>query len=123
MQKGANQLVQLKLKSLILDIIHNIEITDSLILNNISEINDWAWFRQLKYELKQNANILMCNTTYIQILEIFIKFNQILTISNKTSIFIQNFILFLKLSTIILTKIIVYIKLINYLNIINLSIK
>ena len=123
MQKGANQLVQLKLKSLILDIIHNIEITDSLIQNNISEINDWAWFRQLKYELKQNANILMCNTTYIQILEIFIKFNQILTISNKTSIFIQNFILFLKLSTIILTKIIVYIKLINYLNIINLSIK
>jgi dynein heavy chain 2 len=48
-----------KVKSLILDIIHNIDVVDQLIKDPIVQsmnINDWMWFKQLKYyiDVKQN---------------------------------------------------------------------
>jgi len=41
-----------KIKSLILDIIHNIEVVDFLTKDSIVQsqnVNDWMWFKQLKY--------------------------------------------------------------------------
>jgi len=58
-----NHLVHLKLKALILDLIHQIEVVDLLISNNVRDPNDWLWFKQLKFWLKSQtklAKIAMC---------------------------------------------------------------
>jgi dynein heavy chain 2 len=41
-----------KVKSLILDIIHNVDVVEQLVRDPIvqtNNINDWMWFKQLKY--------------------------------------------------------------------------
>jgi len=43
--KDTDNLSKLKLKSLILDIIHHIEIIDELIKNNVKDISRWNWFK------------------------------------------------------------------------------
>ena len=42
----------IKVKSLILDIIHNIDVVDQLLADQITQTknpNDWMWFKQLRY--------------------------------------------------------------------------
>jgi dynein heavy chain 2 len=48
-------LQQAKLKALILDLIHNIEVLDTLLANKVQRANEWHWFRQLRYYLKPGA--------------------------------------------------------------------
>lgn len=48
---GAAVLTQLKLKALILDLIHHIDVMDQLINNGVEDLGDWHWFRQLRYEM------------------------------------------------------------------------
>eukprot|EP00438_Fugacium_kawagutii_P026834 Skav224731 [mRNA] locus=scaffold699:573890:588190:- [translate_table: standard] len=48
-------LPQAKLKSLILDLIHNIAVLDDLLLQKVTRLSDWSWFRQLRYYLKQGV--------------------------------------------------------------------
>lgn len=42
-----------KLKALILDIIHNVDVVDQLLRDDVimssSNPNDWMWYKQLKY--------------------------------------------------------------------------
>lgn len=63
---GAALLVQLKLKALILDLIHHIEVVDLLISQNVQQVQDWYWYKQLKYEitLKKTAQIIMCRARF-----------------------------------------------------------
>eukprot|EP00931_Biecheleriopsis_adriatica_P043590 TRINITY_DN24917_c0_g1_i1.p1 TRINITY_DN24917_c0_g1~~TRINITY_DN24917_c0_g1_i1.p1 ORF type:complete len:4311 (+),score=994.91 TRINITY_DN24917_c0_g1_i1:69-13001(+) len=49
-------LPQAKLKALILDLIHNISVLDDLLAQKVQKTNDWSWFRQLRYYLKQGAS-------------------------------------------------------------------
>lgn len=46
--------LQLKLKALILDIIHNIDIVKQLQEAEVSSKEDWAWKKQLRFYMKQD---------------------------------------------------------------------
>eukprot|EP00928_Gymnodinium_smaydae_P079340 TRINITY_DN632_c0_g1_i3.p1 TRINITY_DN632_c0_g1~~TRINITY_DN632_c0_g1_i3.p1 ORF type:complete len:2255 (+),score=688.11 TRINITY_DN632_c0_g1_i3:125-6889(+) len=48
-------LEQAKLKSLILDLIHNISVLDELLQNKVQKLTDWNWFKQLRYYIKVNC--------------------------------------------------------------------
>ena len=48
-------LQQAKLKSLIMDLIHNISVLDTLLANKVQRPQEWDWYRQLKYYLKPGA--------------------------------------------------------------------
>ena len=48
-------LQQVKLKALILDLIHNIAIMDDLLNHQVQRTSEWHWFRQLRYDLKINC--------------------------------------------------------------------
>ncbi|CAJ1327577.1 unnamed protein product [Effrenium voratum] len=50
-------LAQAKLKSLILDLIHNIAVLEDLLVQKVQKLSDWSWFRQLRYYLKQGASM------------------------------------------------------------------
>ena len=50
-----SDLEQSKCKSLILETIHDIAVLDLLISNECSNISDWEWFKQLKYEWDRNS--------------------------------------------------------------------
>ncbi|XP_032878557.1 cytoplasmic dynein 2 heavy chain 1 isoform X2 [Amblyraja radiata] len=56
-------ILELKLKALILDIIHNIEIVKQLNQTQICSISDWAWKKQLRFYMKPD------NNCYIQMVD------------------------------------------------------
>ena len=45
---GAHVL-ELKLKALIFDTIHNIEVVEQLMDSKLNDVNDWPWQKQLRY--------------------------------------------------------------------------
>jgi len=47
-QNVAAHVLELKLKALILDTIHNIEVIDQLSEANLRDVNDWMWQKQLR---------------------------------------------------------------------------
>lgn len=59
-----------KLKALILDIIHNIDVVDQLLRDNVimnsSNPNDWMWYKQLKYQMSQQQVTMvgMCSAFF-----------------------------------------------------------
>jgi dynein heavy chain 2, cytosolic len=63
---GASKLISVKLKSMILDIIHQISIVDSLESTGTSSLEDWEWFKQLKASMNSSktAEISMCKATF-----------------------------------------------------------
>ena len=56
--RSTDSLVLLKVKSLILDLIHNMEVTECLLENKVSSTNDWQWHRQLKFFISSNTCII-----------------------------------------------------------------
>lgn len=56
---GGDMLLLSKLKALILDIIHNIEVVDALITNGVKNISQWEWYKQLKYSIDPRKDV--CN--------------------------------------------------------------
>ncbi|XP_078258652.1 cytoplasmic dynein 2 heavy chain 1 isoform X1 [Rhinoraja longicauda] len=56
-------ILELKLKALILDIIHNIEIVNQLNQTQICSTSDWAWKKQLRFYMKPD------NNCYIQMVD------------------------------------------------------
>ena len=44
-----DELILAKIKSLILDVIHQISLVELLITTNTSSVNDWNWHKQLKF--------------------------------------------------------------------------
>lgn len=66
--RKASALNAFKLKSLILDVIHSIDILDQLISQNIQALHEWAWLKQLRYEMNPNtlcAEILMVSAQFL----------------------------------------------------------
>ena len=59
----------MKYKGLILDLIHNIDVLDTLISNQVTKESDWHWFRQLKYEMKEKAVIIMCKLNIFKLIK------------------------------------------------------
>jgi dynein heavy chain 2, cytosolic len=56
--RQSDNLILIKVKSLILDLIHNIEVVDVLIQSKASNVHDWEWHRQLKFFLNQNVCVI-----------------------------------------------------------------
>ncbi|KAF5224389.1 Cytoplasmic dynein 2 heavy chain (DYNC2H1) [Trypanosoma cruzi] len=56
---SSDLVVVLKLKSLIMDLIHNIEVVDILIRNGVEKETDWLWRKQLRYYLDHNNNCVL----------------------------------------------------------------
>ncbi len=44
-------IVQLKVKALVLDLIHNIDVVDQLLAFNTTHIGQWQWQKQLRFYL------------------------------------------------------------------------
>jgi len=61
-----NMLLQNKIKALVLDIIHNIDVLDQLIKNQVTAPNAWQWFKQLKFRMQEEiCNIYMCSANFL----------------------------------------------------------
>nr|XP_026693267.1 cytoplasmic dynein 2 heavy chain 1-like isoform X1 [Ciona intestinalis] len=56
--------LDLKLKSLILDIIHNIDVVEQLIKSNIRNISEWIWQKQLRYYSDNSASMKMVDAKF-----------------------------------------------------------
>lgn len=58
-------LILSKLKSLILDVIHQIDILNQLLNSKVKSTSDWQWFKQLSYS-KRNKDVLisMANSSF-----------------------------------------------------------
>lgn len=60
-----DQLILSKIKSLILDLIHQITVMDLLITTNASHLNNWNWFKQLKFNQNpQGVGINMADANF-----------------------------------------------------------
>lgn len=44
----------LKLKALVLDITHNMEVVEQLIEHNVTALSDWCWQKQLRFYMKED---------------------------------------------------------------------
>ena len=51
------KVLELKLKALILDAIHFIDIVEQLISENIRNANEWLWQKQLRFYINKKGNI------------------------------------------------------------------
>ncbi len=63
--EGANVL-ELKLKALILDTIHYVQVTESLIDGKVRSVDDWLWQKQLRFYMGKNnvAKIVMADAEF-----------------------------------------------------------
>ena len=43
------QVLELKLKALVLDTIHNMDVLDALEAGGVTSVGDWLWQKQLRY--------------------------------------------------------------------------
>lgn len=60
-----DELVLAKIKSLILDVIHQISIIDVLLTTNTTLVGDWNWHKQLRFaEDKGGVKLSMANSTF-----------------------------------------------------------
>lgn len=63
-----DDLIFSKVKSLIMDIIHNIQVVEDLMNDQITtskQPNDWMWFKQLRYSLEgQTCLVGMCDAFF-----------------------------------------------------------
>lgn len=58
---------QIKVKGLIMDVIHQIEVVDELIKYKVTDTKNWYWFKQLKYFIGKKSKkcvIMMCKATF-----------------------------------------------------------
>jgi len=53
------QVLELKLKALILDTIHNIEVVEQLNSSSLSDVSEWQWQKQLRYYMKKDGLCMM----------------------------------------------------------------
>ena len=61
-----NQLTLSKIKSLILDLIHQISIVDMLQITDTTKTTNWNWFKQLKFiEQQDSVGISMSDATFV----------------------------------------------------------
>ncbi|KAK2952775.1 putative Cytoplasmic dynein 2 heavy chain 1 [Blattamonas nauphoetae] len=55
--QSEHTLLDLKIKSLIFDIIHNIDVCEQLIQAKTKVLSDWTWFKQMRYYVKDSRSI------------------------------------------------------------------
>ena len=50
--------LELKLKALILDLIHFVDVVDQLQKENVRNRDDWIWQKQLRFKMTKKGNLL-----------------------------------------------------------------
>ena len=71
-KSGTNNIKLFKIKTLMLDLIHNREVSELLYKEQTKDLIDWAFFSQLKYQVKKDKNYLyvsMCDGTFLYTFE------------------------------------------------------
>ena len=58
--KTERSVIELKIKSLILDIIHFLDVVNQLKVAKPASLSDWAWKRQLRFYLNQTQTCMIC---------------------------------------------------------------
>lgn len=56
-QKVDNSLLQLKIRALLLDLVHHLSIVESLVAKNVTSDQDWLWLQQLKFYLNSRNDV------------------------------------------------------------------
>ena len=49
---GSNLLEQLKMKALVVDVVHNIDVVSQLLKANVTSLTEWKWRKQLRYSTR-----------------------------------------------------------------------
>ena len=52
-------LTSLKIKALVLDLIHNMDVVDQLLNAKTASLSDWQWRKQLRYYLDDSGGVVM----------------------------------------------------------------
>jgi dynein heavy chain 2 len=72
-QEGPEMLVlELKLKSLILDTVHNVDIVQQLLRDDVKDAGEWLWQKQLRFyaeRSKEQCQIQMCDAQFLYTFE------------------------------------------------------
>ena len=68
-KSGSDNIKLFKIKNLMLDLIHNREVIDKLVKENVSNVDDWLWFSQLKYHVDKKVMIAMCDGDFLYTFE------------------------------------------------------
>lgn len=63
-QDKQSALMKLKLKALILDIIHNIDVVSQLMKDNVTSTKEWIWQKQLRYYPGASASMKMVDAKF-----------------------------------------------------------
>ncbi|XP_055895255.1 cytoplasmic dynein 2 heavy chain 1-like isoform X1 [Biomphalaria glabrata] len=58
-QSTEANVLQLKLKALILDTIHNMDVVDQLVAANVKSVQEWQWQKQLRYYIRKDGVCVM----------------------------------------------------------------
>ena len=58
-ETGVSRVMELKMKALILDLIHNIEVADLIINSKCTSLDMWTWTKQLRFYLNDNKECTM----------------------------------------------------------------
>jgi dynein heavy chain 2 len=65
-QSAPGALAQAKLKSLILDLIHNISVLDEMLASKVQRASEWGWFKQLRYYLRPGEKKNPCTVRMLE---------------------------------------------------------
>lgn len=57
--RNVDALIAIKLKAIIMDLIHNIDVVDLLIKNNVEKESDWLWKKQLRFYLDSTGSCVL----------------------------------------------------------------
>lgn len=63
---GNDQITRIKVKALVLDIIHNMDVVDQLQKANVTSIDSWVWQRQLRFYMDDHhiCKMRMCDAEF-----------------------------------------------------------
>ena len=65
-KSGTDNIKLFKIKNVMLDLIHNREVSDKLLKENVTDNTHWLWFSQLKYIVKnRELTIGMCDGNFL----------------------------------------------------------
>lgn len=58
LQKANNPLTQLKIRSLLFDMVHHVTTVEYLTKHNVTNLNDWHWLQQIKFYYNQRTELI-----------------------------------------------------------------
>ncbi|KAJ6628053.1 Cytoplasmic dynein 2 heavy chain 1, partial [Pseudolycoriella hygida] len=56
---ATDSLFCLKIRSILIDLVHHVAIVESLIANNVTNVQDWFWLQQIKYYMSPNQTVIV----------------------------------------------------------------